>query len=90
MVEWCKPRNRDPNRLTLIGWLNREPPPPVEAQGRGADEWATREIAETIEDLPPEYRCIAEEPGTTAEQAKNVLAGYNRRVRQARGLEVGH
>lgn len=88
MVEWCKPRDRDPNRLTLIGWLNREPPPPVEAQKPAADEWANAEIAEKVEDLPPHYRRICQD--ATDQQIANVLAQYNRRVREARGLEVGH
>lgn len=94
MLVWCENKKKPPSRDRFIGWLNREDPAPTVtlAGGNGAadDEWATREIAATIEDLPPEYHSIAVEPGTTDEQKANVLANYNRRVRQARGLEVGH
>jgi hypothetical protein len=87
MVAWCQNKGKQPSRSRFIGWLNREDPPPaqspVKANG-AADEWANREIAATVEDLPPTYRRIALD-ASTEEQKANVLANYNRRVRQARG-----
>jgi len=86
-AEWCRVRNLgEPTPLRFIAWLNREPLPPKDAPAV-ADEWANKELAATVEDLPPAYRRIALD-ASTDEQKANVLANYNRRVRQARGSEA--
>ena len=93
MVAWCSVKGKDPTRRRFINWLNREDKPmtarivPVgggtPTNGAG-DDWSKRQIAKTVEDLPSPYKGIALN-SSTEEQKANVLAGYNRRVREARG-----
>ncbi len=96
MVVWCQNKGKEPTRARLIGWLNREEKPmtahispgggATPANGAG-DDWAKRELATTVEDLPAPYRNAVDE-WTTEQQKANLIANYNRQVRQARGMEA--